>query len=123
MDAAKIAEVLAAVEFRDWKFLQGQMGDGSFIQASWQGEDSDTGQPCLLKGRKWYISPFSVDDEVVKTCWLAVELALRHEAMEEFHFCGRAPFHPHNDVFKLLDVQKVYRNDIVPEPIEEEVTG
>jgi hypothetical protein len=96
-----LESILANVKFRDWKFTSGPLGDGWFVQARFCAPDTRTGEMAAMGGRKFYVSPYAIPDEVVKTCWVAVELALRHEAMEEFTYLGVAPFHPHTDVEAL----------------------
>lgn len=112
-----LEEIVSQISFKDWQFKVDTLGDGFFIQVQFQDLDHDTGELSLIKGRKWYISKFAIPDEVVKTCWVAVDMVLRHEALECFLVNGIAPFHPHNDSFAMLFLPKVHREDIVPEPI------
>jgi hypothetical protein len=114
----EVSRILEKVTFRDWKWRYGKLGDGSFIQATWKGTDTETGQPVDLRGRKWYVSPHSIEDEVVKTCWMAIETALKHEAMEEFLYEGQAPFHPHHPVQSLIYCPVEHRPHLNPEPLE-----
>lgn len=93
------------MRFRGWKFHVGRLGDGFYIQVRFDAPCTETKRVETQRGRKMYVSPHAIADEVVKTCWVAVELAIRHEAMEEFIVDGLAPFHPHTDFDALLDVQ------------------
>lgn len=117
-----VQRIVSCVTFRDWTFHVGQMGDGAYIQVRWTGPDTDTEQEMNLRGRKWYVSYHSIPDEIVKTCWMAVETALKHEAMEEFKLNGEAPFHPHNDVFEMPLLRKVHRTQLEPEPVDKLAT-
>lgn len=116
MTTQQINELVSRISFRDWKFIVKPLGDGSYVQVMFQDKDTDNGQDVIIRGRKWYVSPYAIEDEVVKTCWMAVEAALKHEAMESFLVDGRAPFHPHNDSFEMAYINKVYRAENNPEP-------
>ncbi len=117
MDANLLGQTLDRIEYKDRRFLMGAMGDGFFIQVRFVDKDRDTGKLSTIKGRKWYISTHAIVDEVVKTAWLAIELAERHEMMEAFLVDGRAPFHPHNEFSGMLDLPKCHRTEIVPEAV------
>lgn len=117
MTKPEITALVSHIEYKDWRFRVIANSEGFCIQAEFTDVDHDTGKPAIIRGRKWYVSKFAIADEVIKTCWLAVELALKHEAMECFLVNGKAPFHPHNDSFAMLDLPKVHRTEIVPEPI------
>lgn len=73
-----------------------------YLQVSYTAPDSKTGQPCHWKGRKWYLSQHMTHDEVVKTAWLACEIAVRHELMESFWYAGERLFNPHAQLDGLL---------------------
>ena len=98
-----VSEIVRRVTFRDFRFRVGSLGDGAFVQACFDAPCTDSGKVEEQRGRKFYVSPYAIEDEVIKTCWLAVELALRHEAMEDFKVDGVAPFHPHTSVDSLID--------------------
>lgn len=69
--------------------------------------------PCLrsnegeYKGRKWYISPYATDSEIVLTAFKAAATALEHEAREAFLYKGQAILGPHFDVdFLVAAIEK-----------------
>jgi hypothetical protein len=101
MNRSEVEQIVDLIEFRDWQFRLGNLGDGFYLQVAFPGSDTDTGRPVFCKGRKWFISRFATQEEVVKTCWLAVEVAQRHEAMEDFKFDQVAIFHPHTGLDAL----------------------
>lgn len=101
-----IQSILSDLSFRDWSFEWGFMGnDGFYLQVSFLAPCIETGKDAFQRGRKWYISGYAIPDEVVKTAWLAVEIALRHEAMEGFTYKGRRVFNPHTDIEALIGLQ------------------
>lgn len=110
MTPKEAREVVNHIRFRDWQLLLGDYGNGQlYLQWQFAAIDSDTGEMTLQKGRKWVISPHAIADEIVKTAWVGVELALRHEALEAFTYRGEAIFHPHTDVEALVTLQTYRR--------------
>lgn len=101
-----VEAVVARVGFRGWKFLVGNLGDGFYIQPQFFAPDTDTAILATQTGRKWYVSPHATEEEVVKTCWLAAEIACRHEAMEGFKLDGVSIFHPHTSTDALVEMQR-----------------
>lgn len=114
----EFASVMSEVSFKDWDFRIGILGEGYFLQATFKDIDHDTNELSLIKGRKWYISSFAIEDEIVKTAWVAVKMAMEHEMMEQFQYKGKAPFHPHHEVNGLLDRPMCHRTEILPEVIK-----
>lgn len=100
-----LRNTVGRVRFRDWEFRMGALGDGWFVQVAFDAPCTVTGAVEQQRGRKYYISPFAIPDEVIKTCWVAIESALKHEAMEDFIVDGVAPFHPHTDIETLIENQ------------------
>lgn len=47
------------------------------------------------RGRKWYISMFMTEDEIFRTCLLAVRIFEEHEVYERFRVDGRRFLDPH----------------------------
>jgi hypothetical protein len=69
------------------------------------------GVESVLKGRKWYVSPWATRSEVVQTAFLAVMTWVEHEAREHFLYRGRAVFGPHFVVEDLVELAKEGRVD------------
>lgn len=113
MTIEEVKGLVSQISFRDWRFRVEPLSDGFFVQVEFEDIDHDTKKRVLLRGRKWYVSRFAIPDEIIKTCWVAVEMALKHEAMECFLVEGKAPFHPHNDSLAMLDLPKVHRTEEV----------
>lgn len=68
------------------------------------GVDTATGEPASWKGRKWQLSHWMTDTEIVQTAWLAVQRALMHEACELFRFDDVAIYDRHLSVHKLVEL-------------------
>lgn len=64
---------------------------GAFIQfARYDQREKD-----IQKGRKWYISQYATEDEVIRTCLLAVKTFEEHEVLERFLVDGKKYLSPH----------------------------
>lgn len=110
------------ISFRDWQFKVAPVGDTLYVQVQFEDVDADTNILSQLQGRKWLLSPYMLDDEVVKTCYMAVMTALQHEAMESFKLDGQAPFHPHHSAFDMLNLPVEYRKENNPQPVHAPVS-
>jgi hypothetical protein len=111
-----LVSLVRNIEFRNWTMRVGDMGDGWFLQVEFPATDTESGLESTCRGRKWYVSAWSTPEEVVKTCWLAIEVALRHEAMEDFKYRGHAIFHPHTSLPALVFGQEAYTRVHRPDP-------
>lgn len=79
-------------------------GNRIYIQVQYDSRCTKTGGLDTWKGRKWYLSEFMTDDEVVKTAYCAFESAVKHEVMEGFKVDGKILFNPHIDFEELLAI-------------------
>lgn len=71
-----------------------------------EGACNVTGAPMVWKGRKWRLSPYMTDGEVVQTAFLAVMAANEHETREKFTYKGVSVFDPHYDIEKLVELRR-----------------
>lgn len=90
-----IKSIISKVDYLDWKIRLGEMGDGWFIQVQFDAPDSESGLIETQHCRKWYISKWMTDTEVVDTIYAAFERAVLHEFKETFRFDNRAIYNPH----------------------------
>lgn len=67
--------------------------------------------PCTIDGhieewgsRKYYLSEYMTEDEIVKTCFMAAKQCVEHEVMEGFKFDNKIVFNPHINFRSLLDI-------------------
>lgn len=63
-----------------------------------------TGEPYNEGGRKWDISKYMTESEIVFTVWKAVLTFMEHELREQFMYKSKRIFDPHIDVNALLSV-------------------
>lgn len=64
-----------------------------------------TGDPFPWKGRKFRLSSFMTDGEIVQTAFLAIMTSMEHEVREIFTFQGASVFDPHYDIYKLVELR------------------
>lgn len=102
----EVQAVLNEVQFMDWEVRLMEKGDGYLLQ--WIFMDVDVENPTAGRVpqhcRKWYVSPYSTDTEIVETAWKAVKIAMEHEVREKFMFRGRRIFSPHFDINALVSL-------------------
>lgn len=55
-------------------------------------------------GRKFYLSDYMTDDEIIKTSYSAFKTAVEHEVMEAFTVDGIVLFNPHINFEELLKI-------------------
>jgi hypothetical protein len=106
MDQARIFRVVSDIRYPGVSFFLGRHGPSGplYLQVEATVEDATTGESSLMHGRKWHLSEWSTDSEVVQTAWLAVKTWLEHEARERFTYRGRSVFGPHLSVSALSDL-------------------
>ncbi len=75
-----------------------------YIQIEYKAPCTKTGQIESWKGRKWYLSSYMTEDEVIKTCYTAFEMAVKHEIMEGFKVDNITLFNPHVNFEELLKI-------------------
>jgi hypothetical protein len=71
-----------------------------------EGTCNVTGKPLSWTGRKWKLSSYMTDGEVVQTAFMAVMAANEHETREKFTYRGVSVFDPHYDIEKLVELRR-----------------
>jgi hypothetical protein len=94
LSLASLIDLLERVQAPRWTWSMGHMGKGMYLQAQLRSDPE-------VRGRKWYVSPYSTVTEVVQTAFKAVMTAEEHELREGFTFDGVNLYHPHHDVEAL----------------------
>lgn len=88
---------------RDKVFYNGRW----YIQIEYPAPCTKTGLVEMWKGRKWYLSEYMTNDEIVKTTYCAFESCVKHEVMEGFKVDGKILFNPHVNFEELLKVSEL----------------
>lgn len=95
--------LISLVTYRDWVFHLGQDAIGLYyLQLKFDAADHDTGGVESWAGRKWRLSVYMTDVELLQTALKAVLTAEEHEARERFHYRGVALFGPHLSLDALM---------------------
>lgn len=94
----------------NWKFEVISCNDadspGWFVNVAFERPDTNTGEIGVGRGRKEFVPVGTTESGVVKTCWLLMELVVRHELMEAFHWQGKRIFNPHTSVHALASINE-----------------
>lgn len=111
----ELAKVLADISFVHtvldfkWKFeykpVRIESRDAWLVWVSFERPDTITGEVGRGRGRDEIVWQGATVSGVVKTCWVLVELMVRHELMEGFRWKNKRIFNPHNSVFALASLQ------------------
>ena len=111
LDLDDIRAVVSDVSYKGWEFKIDAdiLENGDFrpwLQVLFWGHDNENrvAGDLLIPGRKWFLSPYMTESEVVGTAFKAVLTAEEHEAREKFKWRGRSVFGPHIDVESLWEV-------------------
>ncbi len=73
-----------------------------FLQIVYSSPCIKTGEDNEWHGRKFYLTKYMTNDEIVKTAYVAFEAAIKHEVMEGFKVDNIVLFNPHVDFEELL---------------------
>ena len=105
--------VISRIDIGDWEMHLRQDPEGGrfFMQIQFVCEDNNDPDNKDYKAycRKWYLSPWMTNSEIVRTAWKAYEAAVIHEAQEKFKYKGAMVYNPHVDVEALVEISN--RND------------
>ncbi len=113
-----LQEVLAQISFQNtvlnfaWQFhyeaftMQPSGRRGWLLWCSFERPDTDSGVVGRGRGRDEIVWVGATLSGVVKTCWLLVELLVRHELMEGYNWNGARIFNPHHTVTDLAALQQ-----------------
>lgn len=94
------------IQFKICRDLKRPKTGRIFIQCEYTTTCVKTKEPKLWKGRKWYLSDYMTNDEVVKTCYAAFKATVEHEIMEGFKFNNQQVFNPHTPFTVLIEASK-----------------
>lgn len=84
----------------DNKFDAGRI----FLQCVYFAKCNKSSEDKEWHGRKYYLSEFMTEDEIIKTAYTAFKTAVEHEVMEGFKVDGIILFNPHINYKELLKI-------------------
>lgn len=98
----EVRAIVSQIRFRDRSFVVLQKGDGFLLQMRYMEPDVRTGAMAEQHTRKWYISRFATESEIVQTALKCVLTSQEHIGREHFLYQGVKVFGPHLDVNDLI---------------------
>lgn len=107
----RILAIIADCKYLDWEIavdlLDPQDSTRLYLQVRCpNGINNVDGEKYSWRGRKWAISRFMTETELVKTALMAVKVAAEHEMLENFKYKGLTIFDPHISVDDLVQLRK-----------------
>ncbi len=96
--------LLKHVKYKEFGFKVGSDGERFFLQVYNMDLCAKSNQIELQKGRKWFLSPYMTDSEVITTAFKAIMTFEEHETRENFRYKGKAIFGPHINVEALHSI-------------------
>lgn len=97
-----IQAIINDISFKNERFVVLEKGDGFLLQLRYDEPDVDTGRMTEQHGRKWYISQYATDSEIIRTALKACITSAEHRVREHFYYRNQRVFGPHIDIHKLL---------------------
>jgi len=109
----QIRTILDNIQFQDRRFRLLRKGDGFLVQVEYEEADIDIpgSAPTLQRGRKWYVSPFSTETEIVETAFKALRISNDHVLKEHFLYKGHRVYSPHFQIEARIEMCKNKRFD------------
>ena len=109
-----VRRIVDAIRFLDRRFRLMTKGDGYLLQLEYFEPDVDTPTdptPKLQRARKWYVSPYATETEIVETAFKACRTSMEHVVKEHFSYQGERVYSPHFDVGARLEACRAKRFD------------
>ncbi len=92
----------------NWRYRFRPLAEvGWLVWAEFDRPDTHSGAMSRGRGRDEIVYRGASESSVMKTCWLLVELLVRHELMEGFRYEDLRVFDPHNTIGDLQLAQTV----------------
>lgn len=102
--------LIGAVQCGDFEFIlsyeRAEGRDRPYLQIQCDDKCTQTGDDYRWHGRKWFLSIYMTDSEVIQTCWLAAKTAMEHELREKFRWEGECIFRPHFNIRALHEISR-----------------
>jgi len=94
----EVQTIVKNVAFMDRKFRVLEKGDGFVLQLEYMEADITTGKVEKQRARKWYVSAFSTETEIVETAFKACRVSMDHVLKEHFTYEVQRVYSPHFNV-------------------------
>ena len=100
----EVKAIVDRIQFMDRTFRLLVKDNGFLLQVQYMEEDVETGKMELQSARKWYVSPFFTETEVVETAFAACRRSMDHVLKEHFLYQGRRVYSPHFHIQARMDM-------------------
>lgn len=102
-----VKDILTQIEFKypNWNYVVDTKNDEVFLQGKWQAPDATTGTTEDMSSRKYFISKYALDAEIIQTALVCALGAVEHELREHFLVDGYRIFGPHIDPKARLNLK------------------
>ncbi len=103
--------IIDQIKFLNFDFKVKEESGKFYLQAEFEAQDTITRKIETQHSRKWQLSPYMTDSEVVQTVFKCVLTSVEHETRESFTYQGCRIFSPHFDVNALVELCRQERFD------------
>lgn len=83
-----INHVLAQVNYKNWQFSTGKLGNGFYLQTSNGNANNNYNNVLANDNKKWYLSPFVTNHELIQTALLAILANEDRNVFEQITYQG-----------------------------------
>jgi len=106
MSNNRLEHLVSQVTCGKFEFIVRYDNGRGYIQIQCNDTCTTTGNPYRWNGRKWFLSEYMTDSEIVQTCWAAAKMAMEHELRETFKWDGEPIYRPHFDIKALHEISR-----------------
>ena len=101
MNANQIGEIVSRIQCVGFRFRVAYVDASKnvFLQV-------ELAHAADIRGRKWYVSPYCTESEIVQTALAAVLAFAEHEIRETFQYKQATVYGPHFPVSELVKLTK-----------------
>lgn len=103
-----IKKLVSNISYKDWDVIVKKFKDDDrpYIQIQFYAPCNNTGEPERQYCRKWALSYYMTNTEVIRTAYKAVRDAEMHEMQENFKYMGERIFSPHINLEAMVEFVK-----------------
>lgn len=110
-----VQDIVNEIRFLNRGIIVMPKGDGYLLQICYYEEDVDHPERLVLQqARKWYVSSWATETEIVETAFAACARSMQHVVQENFTYKGRRIYSPHFDVSARIELVDATRYDRRP---------
>lgn len=102
----EVKDIVNQIAFKDrlFRLIEKKKDDVFLLQMQYIEADVKTGKLTKQNTRKWHITPWMTESEIVQTCLKCVLTSQEHIGREHFKYKGYKLYGPHMDVQDLIHV-------------------